>query len=379
MREVRVIGTGIRPFGRFPGISLSEYAYPAVRDAILESGIDKKQINVAYCGSAASGTMAGQKVLRYTGLTGIPIINVENACSSSSTAFYEAYNAIAAGVYDVALIFGMDMLSKLPRGPLALDPEDWEACHGITMPALYAMRAQRYMHEYGATEDDFSQVTVKARRHGARNPNAHLRSEVTLEDVQNSRETASPLRQLHCCPVNDGAAAVILASSEVANKCSSDSIRVAASVLHSGVYGTGYRDMTRPDVSVHGATEAYEMAGIGPGDLDVLEIHDAFASAELIYYEALGLCDRGEAPRLLRDGVTTFGGASVVNPSGGLLARGHPVGATGAAQIVEIVRQLQGRSRETQVEGARVGLSHATGGGVAGIDHGACAISIFAN
>lgn len=378
MQNAVIIGTGIVPFGRFPEKTLTEYAYPAVREAILDSGINKKDIGIAFCGAAASGQMPGQKILRNVGLSGLPVLNVENACSSGSSAFYAAVNAIRAGTYDVALVIGCDMLSKLPRGPLPLDVEDWEACHGLTMPSLYAMRATRYMHEYDVTEKDLSLVSVKARKHGSLNPLAHLRKEVTLEEVMASRPTSSPLRQLHCCPVNDGAAAFLVASEDYAKRNNVDTpITVAASVLHSGHYTNGFRDMTSPEVTVESAKEAYEQAGIGPEDLDVMEIHDAFASAELMYYDALGICQKGGAAKLIRENRTTFGGDVVVNPSGGLIARGHPVGATGTAQIVEVVRHLQGRREHIQVEGAKVGLSHATGGGVSGYDHGICSVSIF--
>jgi benzoylsuccinyl-CoA thiolase BbsB subunit len=270
------------------------------------------------------------------------------------------------------------MLSRLGKGPLPLDAEDWEAANGLHMPALYAMRAARYMHEYDLSTDDISHVSVKARRHGAKNPIAQLRKEVTLEEVKASRVIAHPLHLFHCCPIGDGAAAIMIASRAYAERTGkATGVSVRASVLHSGHYTPGFRDMTIPEVSVKSARQACEEAAIDPRDVDVMEIHDAFASAELMYYEALGLCGRGEAARLLHDGVTTFGGRNVVNPSGGLLSKGHPVGATGAAQIVEIVKQLQGHAQGGQVENARIGMTHATGGGVSGFDHGACTIHIF--
>jgi benzoylsuccinyl-CoA thiolase BbsB subunit len=246
------------------------------------------------------------------------------------------------------------------------------------MPALYAMRARRYMHEYGLTENDIADVSVKARRHGVWNEDAQFRKEVTREEVLASRPVADPLKLFHCCPSGDGAAAVVICSVEKAKKYSSSPIRVIGSEINSGKYMTGYRDMTSPEITLRGAKQLYEEAGIGPEDVDLAEVHDAFAIAELLYYEALGFCAKGDAARLLADGETSVGGSIPVNPSGGLLSKGHPIGSTGVAQIVEIVRQLRGQCGQRQVEGAKVGLTHCTGGGVSGFDHGVCSIHLFA-
>jgi benzoylsuccinyl-CoA thiolase BbsB subunit len=218
---------------------------------------------------------------------------------------------------------------------------------------------------------------VKAHDHGALNPNAQIRKRVTLEEVMNARLVAEPFTLWHCCPTGDGAAALIIGSAAAARKSGAAKVRIAASEVTSGKYTNGFRDMTYPELTVRGAHEAYEMAGVGPEDVDVAEIHDAFTIAELMYYEAFGFCERGGAYELLNSGATSLGGRLPVNPSGGLLSRGHPVGATGAVQAVEIVRQLEGRIGAHQVEGAKVGLTHATGGGVSGFDHGACSIHVF--
>jgi benzoylsuccinyl-CoA thiolase BbsB subunit len=366
------------PFAKYRDTHLSDIAWPAVKQAVADAGIKKTEIAAAYCGTALGGMMAGQRILKKLGITGLPIVNVENACSSSSSAFREAWIAVGAGVYDTALVIGVEKLTSFGGGTLPLEKEDWEVTHGLVMPALYAMRARRYMHEYGLTADQLAKVSVKAHRHGAHNPDAQYRNPLTVEEVHAARPVADPLTLLHCCPSGDGAAAAVICATSQAGKYRGDPIRVAGSELNSGRYMTGFRDMTSPEITVRGAHDAYEAAGIGPEDLDVAEVHDAFSIAELMYYEALGLCEKGDAARLLEDGETTLGGRIPVNPSGGLLSKGHPIGATGVAQMVEIVRQLRGQCGRRQVEGARVGLTHCTGGGISGFDHGACSIHLFA-
>jgi benzoylsuccinyl-CoA thiolase BbsB subunit len=377
MRDVCVIGTGMIPFGKYPDKTLAEIGWPAVKEAIVESGVPHKSIDAVYCGTALGGMLAGQRVMKTLGLTGMPIINVENACSSSSSALAEAWTAVASGRHDVVLVVGVEKLTKFGGGTLPLEREDWEVNQGMVMPALYAMRAKRYMHEYGLTARQLAEVSVKAHDHGALNPNAQIRKRVTVEEVMSSRPVADPFTLWHCCPTGDGAAALVIASVDVAREQKSNPVRIAASEVTSGIYTNGYRDMTWAELTARGAREAYEMAGVGPDDVDVAEIHDAFTIAELMYYEAFGFCERGHAYELLSSGATSLGGNICVNPSGGLLSRGHPVGATGAAQAVEIVRQLEGRAGAHQVEGAKVGIAHATGGGIAGLDHGVCSIHIF--
>jgi len=240
------------------------------------------------------------------------------------------------------------------------------------------LRARRFMYERDASVSDLALVSVKNRRHGSNNPYAQFHSEVTVEDVLASRPIADPLTLLQCCPTGDGAAAVVVVSEKVRRRLGGPAARVLASALHSGQYESGRRDMLTPEITAESAREAYEMAGLGPDDLDLVELHDAFSIAELVYYEMLGLCKVGDAVQFLKSGSSTYGGDVVVNPSGGLLSRGHPVGATGLAQIVECFLQLTQRAGNRQVEGASVGLTHVTGGGVAGLDHGACSIHILA-
>jgi acetyl-CoA acetyltransferase len=220
-------------------------------------------------------------------------------------------------------------------------------------------------------------VHLKAHEHGALNPKAQVRKRVTREEVMASQPVADPFTLWHCCQSGDGAAALVLASSKVVQKHRSGSVRIVASEVTSGTYTNGHRDLTWAELTARGAAHAYEMAGVGPAEIDVAEIHDAFTIAELMYYEAFGFSPRGGAFELLDQGETSRGRRIPVNPSGGLLSRRHPIGATGAAQAVEIVRQLDGRVGAYLVEGAKVGLSHATGGGIAGLDHGACSIHVY--
>ncbi len=376
LREVSVIGVGMSRFGKQPEISIADLAQAPILDALEDAGVSCKQIQAAYCGSVFGGSCLGQKVLKGIGISTIPILNVENACSSGSSAFREAWLGIASGMYDVALAFGADKLTALGGGAYPLS-DDIEADQGVLMPAVYAMRARRHMMEYGTTIEQLAKIAVKNHRNSVDNPHAQYRREYTLEEVLNSRMIADPLSILHCCPSGDGAAAVVLAATEVARGFSGKPVKVRASVLQSGLFKNDFRDMTKSDLSYRAAAAAYEMAGLGPKDIDVAEVHDAFTIGELMYYEALGFCAPGQGGRLIDEGATEINGRIPVNPSGGLLSKGHPVGATGVAQIVEIASQLRGACGARQVSGARIGLTHCTGGGVAGFDHIACTIHIF--
>jgi benzoylsuccinyl-CoA thiolase BbsB subunit len=377
MNGVSVIGIGMIPFGKYPDKNIADLGWPAVKAAIKDAGIEGKRIEAVYSGTARGGAMVGQRIMGRLGLAGLPIVNVENACSSSSSALRQAVIAVGSGAYDVVLVIGVEKLTKFGGGTLPLDEDDWEVRLGLSMPALYAMRAQRYMHDYGVSVQDIAAVSVKNRRNGALNPDAQMRKEVTIDEVLSSRMIADPFTLLQCCPTGDGAAAIILASSAVAKQFRRNAIEIRGSHLTSGRFMSGFRDMTSPEITVRGAHEAFEEAGLGPNDIDVAEVHDAFSIAELLYYEAFGFCPRGEGAALLKSGATAIGGRIPINPSGGLIAKGHPVGATGAAQVVEIVRQLRREAGPRQVEGAKVGMTHATGGGISGFDHGACSIHIF--
>ncbi|GAB6274382.1 MAG: thiolase family protein [Peptococcaceae bacterium] len=370
MREVVVGGIGITKWGFYENAEWYDFGSEAILNALKDAGMEWKDIQAAFCGSVYQGTGSGHQAIKEIGLTGIPIVNVENACSSCASAFRLAYQTVAAEIYDIVLAVGME---KMPRGPIpstAFRP--WELKLGFNVqPANYANIAVQYMEKTGATIEDFSMVTVKNRRHGILNPNARFQKPVTLEEVLNSRLVATPLHLLHCCPLADGAAAFILCSK---NKLKSKhkAVTVAASTLTSGVYGEGYppADLTPSlkypaamSLTELSAKQAYEIAGCGPENIDVVQAYDTMAPAELWDLEELGFCKPGEAPHLLREGVFDLNGRIPVNTDGGLMSRGHPLGATAGGQIYEIVLQLRGQAGPRQVKDAKVGLAHAMGAG----------------
>lgn len=376
--NVFVVSAAMIPFAKHRSSSYVGLAVPPLIDALQGAGIQKSDVDAVYVGHSYGGMMTGQRITKEIGLGTIPTVNVDNACSSGATAVHEAWTAISQGLIDVAVVIGVEKLTQFGGGMLPLSPEDREVKQGIVMPAVYAMRATRYLYETEATAEDLALVSVKARKHGALNPFAQFREEVTAEQVLAARPVADPLTLLMCCPTGDGAAVVVLASERARQRLGAPrGMRVAASILHSGQVEEGFRDMTKPEITYDSARDAYAQAGIGPEDLDMIELHDAFSIAELVYYEAFGLTEKQSAVALLRDGRTTFGGDVVVNPSGGLLAKGHPVGASGVAQITEAFWQLTGQAGARQIDGARTALTHVTGGGTAGLDHGACTVHIF--
>jgi acetyl-CoA acetyltransferase len=377
MQQPLITGVGITDFGRFPELTEESMAQSAILDALADAGLGVGDVQAFYCGNALGSMLPGQRTLRELHAGGGAVYNVDNACSSGATALNLALQALRAGQYDTVVVFGMDHLSSLGGGPLPLGQRDWNNRRGMIMPALYAMRARRYMHDHGVSAESLADISVKNRKHGALNPIAKFCKLATREEILASRPVVEPLTLLQCCPaVVDGAAALVL-STKPSNGAAKP-VRVLASVVQSGLFETAPVDMTEAEITARTARVAYEQAGVGPHDLSLLEVHDAFTISELLYYEALGLCDRGGAPRLLASGATALGGRVPVNPSGGLLAKGHPPGATGVAQIVEVCEQLQGRAGARQVQGARIGLTQVTGGGIWGVDHAACSVHILA-
>ncbi len=377
MREVAVIGVGMIKFGKYPERMLSSMGREAVLLAMKDAGIQRDDIEACYSGTLKGGSLLGQRILKDLGMTGMPINNMENACSSGSSALREGWLGIASGLYDMVVVVGSEKLSALGGGTLPLEREDLEVSQGMVMPALYAMRARRYMADFGATPEHLAKVVVKSRKNASMNPLAQFRQPTTVEQVLNSRMIADPFTLFQCCPTGDGAAAAILCSMDKARQFTNRPVRIRASVLVSGKFEPGFRDMTVPEITVRASKLAYEMAGLGPKDVHVAEVHDAFSIAELLYYEALGFCAHGEAPKLLDEGATEITGPIPVNPSGGLISKGHPVGATGLAQLAEIIWQLREQAGSRQVKGAKVGLIHCTGGGICGLDHGACSMHIL--
>ena len=376
MKQPLITGVGITDFGRFPELTEEAMVQSAILGALEDAGTQLAEVQAFYCGNALGARLPGQRALRELHVNGSAVYNVDNACSSGATALHLALQALKVGQYDTVLVFGMDHLSSLGGGPLQLSQKDWNNRRGMIMPALYAMRAKRYMHEHGLKLETLADISVKNRKHGALNPIAKFARLATREEILASRPVAEPLTLLQCCPaVVDGAAALVLSTKPA--KGVAKPVQVLASVVQSGLFETSPVDMTEAEITGRAAQLAYEQAGIGPRDLSLLEVHDAFTISELLYYEALGLCDRGDAAGFLQSGATALGGRVPVNPSGGLLAKGHPPGATGVAQIVEVCEQLQGRAGARQVQGARIGLTQVTGGGIWGVDHAACSIHIL--
>jgi acetyl-CoA acetyltransferase len=377
----RVIATGMVPFQRRSDSPVDLLAARAVRTLFDDSDLDRALVQEAYFGTAKGGSLIGQRALRFAGLaTGLPVFNVENACASSAVAFHLADRAIRSGQIDCALVVGVDRLSDLGKGALPVQATEWDGRAGVTNPVVYAMRATRYLDETGATVADLAAVSVKSRRFADANPFAQMSGTTTIGEVLASAPVADPLTLFQCSAKSDGAVAAVLVSDRLAEQLGRRGPRVRASEVRSGSFSSAARDITHPDITSRAASAAFEAAGVGASELDVVELHDAFTIAELLYIEELGLAEHGGAAALQASGGTSDlrqGAPAVVNPSGGLLGRGHPIGATGLAQIVELTLQLTDAAGPRQREGARVGLAHVTGGGASGFDNGACAVHVL--
>ncbi len=406
--RVVIAGVGMTKFGKFHDRGLKSLAGEAVNDALKDAGLETSDVQLAVVGNAVAGLITGQEcirgqvVLREAGIGGIPIFNVENACASASSAFHLAWSQVSAGRVDVALALGVEKLTHPDKAvsfsafSSAVDVELvmqlMEALKNVPKPEaaegekpgggggggksmfmdIYAAIIRGHMAQYGTTQETIAKVAVKNHHHGALNPRAQYQEEVTVEEVLASREVAYPLTLLMCSPIGDGAAAALIVSPEYARRKGLEGPKVAASVVVSGNLPDSTDELAEP----RAAKLAYEMANLGPDDIDVAEVHDATAAAESRAYEDLGFCARGEGGRLVEDGVTTLGGALPVNTSGGLVSKGHPVGATGIAQLCEITWQLRGDAGARQVEGARIGLTQ-NGGGFLGNDAAAQAVHIL--
>ena len=377
MSDVYIVGVGMTKFGKHPDRSSTDLGAEAVLAAIRDAGIDPRRVEAAYCGHVYEGMAMGQRVLAHIGIAGIPLTNVENVCSSGAVAIREASLAIRAGEHDVVLAFGVEHLTSKFQGALAPDENDVEALVGLTMPGIYAMRAQRYFEDYGVTREQLALVSVKNKHNASLNPLAHFREPVTVEQVLAARPIADPLTMLDCCPATDGAAAVIVVSEAVAKQLEGRAVRLAATTLRTGTVEAEPSPMTFELLTNATARAAYERAGIGPEDVHVAEVHDCFSIAEALRVEGCELFPRGEYLHAVARGEAALGGRLPVNPSGGLLGKGHPLGATGVAQVVEIVRQLRGEAGDRQIEGARVGLAHCRGGKAAGVEGAACTVQVL--
>ncbi|MGH9033428.1 MAG: thiolase family protein [Acidimicrobiia bacterium] len=366
-RSVVIAGTGIHPFGRFEGTSVTELGVVAVSEALTAAG--NPSVQAAFCGTAYAGVAAGHKVLGALGLTGPPIVDVEAGCASGGAALMLAAGAIRAGQYDCVLVLGIE---KMPKGIIRSSFfEPWREEAGLaSTPAYFALRAQRLMRESGVTKDHLAAVVVKNRRHGVHNADAMFRKEVTAEEVLASRVVCEPLHLWMLCSPNEGAAAVVL---RAATGRTPDGVTLAAAALRSHLPGSVLNEGTPlagladdddiPAPTTLAARAAYEEAGLGPDDVDVVECQDTDAARELLSYEELGLVAPGDAGKWIAEGATALGGRLPVNPSGGLLSKGEPLGASALGQVVELTAQLRGEARPRQVDGARVALGHTVGRG----------------
>jgi len=364
MGNVWIGGAGIVNFGVHTERSIASLGAEAARLALRDANVNPGDVDAGFFSNVLAqrlfGDVAlGQNVLSEVGVCGIPIVNVENACTSGSSAFYLAVTAIRAEEADIAIVVGAEKMHVRQSGLLNAGDTVVDTLLGSVVPASFAIRAQRHMQEFGTTAAQLAMVSVKNRRHARHNPVAVFRDPVTLEEVLNSPMIASPLTRLQSCPNADGAAAVVLMSDAAARRYGAR-IRVASAVLCTGTY-PALPDLVRWETDYRGARLAYEKAGLGPTDVNVVECHDAFSIGEILHCEALGLCSPGEGGRLVEDGATTLGGSVPVNPSGGLLSRGHPLGATAVAQLVELTQQLRGQAGQRQVPNARVGLAQCMG------------------
>lgn len=361
MSDCHVIGAGMTRFGRHSERSIESLAAESIMHALKDAEIAWRDVQQLYAAHVQQGVAAGQRVLKEIGPSGIPVVNVENCSAAGSTAVREACFAIRAGEYDVVVIVGFEKME--PGLLLNVTPEtDPTVVMGMTvLPMRYSLMASEHMAEFGTTAEQFAEISVKNHAHAVENPYAQYPKPLSLEQVMSSRMICDPITVLQCSPVTDGAAAVVLCSDAyIARHGRSRAVKVAASALTSD---TDVLTSSRHTVDLieRAAREAYDRAAVGPSDLDVVEIHDCFTVAELVGYEALGLCARGEGGRLVDEGATRIGGRIPVNTGGGLLARGHPLGATGIAQIVEVVTQLRGEAGRRQVEDANVGLTYNAG------------------
>jgi sterol carrier protein 2 len=388
-QRVNVLGVGMIKFAK-PGESDDYHvmAAGAARAALADAGVDYKEIEQAYAGYVFGDSTCGQRAIYEVGLTGIPIFNVNNNCSTGSTALMLAAQAVAGGMAECVLAVGFEKMEKGALGSKFSDRANPVEPHANVMmkvqgfnqapPAaqMFGGAGREYRWKYGTRKETFGQVSVKARKHAARNPYAIFTQELSLDEVMQAPEVFDPLTRYQCCPPTCGAAAAVVCTDAFARRKGVDKpVWIAGQAMRTDFQSSFAEDsmikMVGYDMAVAAARDAYEKAGVGPDDVDVVELHDCFTANEILTYEALGLCKEGEAEKFIWDGDNTYGGKVVTNPSGGLLSKGHPLGATGLAQCTELVWQLRGQADKRQVDGARVALQHNLGLG------GACVVTIY--
>ncbi len=375
MRDVAVIGVGLTKFGELWDKSFRQLIAEAGSKAILDAKIEGKDIDALYVGSMSSGRFVDQEhigalVAEVSGFSHlhIPATRVEGACASGSLAIREGYLSIASGINDVVVVGGIEKMNDVGGSEAtdilaAASDQEWEAFFGATFPGIYAMIATRHMHEYGTTKEQLAQVAVKNHANGVNNPCAQYQSAISLESVMKATMVAYPLGLMDCSPVSDGAASVVLCAAEQAKKFTDKPVRIIGSGQASDTLALhGRRDICTLDATVHAAKMAYQQANITPKDIDFAEVHDCFTIAEICAIEDLGFIEKGKGGTAIDNKITTMDGSLPVNTSGGLKAKGLPVGATGVAQIVELALQLRNEAGKRQVKDAKIGLAHNVGG-----------------
>jgi acetyl-CoA acetyltransferase len=371
MGDVYILGTDMIKFGKLSDRNVPQLGAEAALLALDDAGLTIHDMEALYCGNLMqSNAMVGQRILQQIGQTGIPVVNCANACATGATAFREGWTAIKAGLYDLVLCVGVEQMAGagLLGGGGGGKGISTEGLLGSgTMPAVFAEAGMEHARKYGTTFEQFAKVSVKNHHHSTMNPKARYQIETPLEEVMNAEMISYPNTKLMCSVNVDGSAAAVLASEKKARELGMRrAVKVKASILTSDRFTQ--RDLTMPDVNTctrEAAKKAYEMAGVGPQDINLIELHDCFATAEILHYENLGICKDGEAGRMIDEKQVYLGGRIPVNVSGGLLSKGHPLGATGIANIYEVTTHLRGEAGKRQVEGARLGLTHVIGLGSA--------------
>lgn len=375
MRDVAIIGVGCTEFGELWDKSFRELFVDAGVSAIEDANVQGGKIDALYVGNMSGGRFIEQEhlgalIADYSGLASlhIPSTRVEAACASGGLALRQGIIAVASGYHDIVIAGGAEKMTDVgvettTDALAAASDREWEGIMGATFPGLYAMMARLHMHKYGTTQEQLAAVAVKNHHNGTMNPKAQFQSEITIDTVINSVMVADPLHVFDCSPISDGASAVVIAPADIAKKYTDTPIYVKASTQASGTISLHDRpDITTIDATIAAANWAYKMAKLGPKDINFAEVHDCFTIAEICAIEDLGFVKKGEGGKAAESGLTAIGGKIPVNPSGGLKACGHPVGATGVKQAVEMVLQLRGEAGKRQIDGANIGLTHNVGG-----------------
>jgi len=373
MRRVAIVGAAMTKFGEEWERGFRDMIAEAGVKAIDDANMSGKEIDAIYGGTMAAGRLIGQEhitalIADYMGLNPIPATRVEAACASGGVALRTGYLAVASGLHSNVVVGGVEKMTDVPVGEAAValggaGDQEWELFMGATFPALYAFMARRHMHEFGTTEEQMAMVAVKNHANASKNPYAHFQNQITLRDVMKSKKVAEPLKLYDCSPITDGAAAIILAPLDKAREYTDVPVEIVASSQASDTLALHHRkSLTTLNATVEAARKAYGMAKVKPNDIDVCEVHDCFTIAEIIAYEDLGFFKKGKGGKAIEDGETVLDGRIPINTSGGLKGCGHPVGATGVKQAVEITWQLRGEAKGRQVNGAEIGMTHNVGG-----------------